>query len=66
MHYVSGLKPEIRRLVEAKFSSLKTKEELVKVAVEAEVASGQEARHIATIETELAALRISAGQQFSG
>ena len=65
VHYVSGLKPEIRRLVEAKFSSLKTKEELVKAAVEAEVASGQEARHIATIEAELAALRISTGQQFS-
>ena len=27
VHYKSGLKPEIRRLVEAKFSSLKTKEE---------------------------------------
>ena len=25
VHYVSGLKPEIQRLVEAKFSSLKTK-----------------------------------------
>ena len=48
------------------WSSLKTKEELVKAAVEAEVASGQEARHIATIEAELAALRISTGQQFSG
>jgi len=65
VHYVSGLKPEIWRLVEAKFSSLKTKEDLVKAAVEAEVASGQEARHIATIEAELAALRLSSGQQFS-
>ena len=62
---MSGLKPEIRRLVEVKFSSLKTKEDLVKAAVEAEVASGQEARHIATIEAELAALRLSTGQQFS-
>ena len=38
----------------------------MKAAVEAEVASGQEARHIATIEAELAALRISTGQQLSG
>ena len=49
VHYVSGLKPEVRRLVEAKFSSLKTKEDLVKAAVEAEVASGQEARHLSLI-----------------
>ena len=55
VHYVSGLKPEIRRLVEAKFSSLTTKEDLVKAAVETEVASGQEARHIATIEIFLRA-----------
>ena len=41
VHFVPGLKPEIRRLVESKFSSLKTKEELVKAAVEAEVVSGQ-------------------------
>ena len=47
--------------MEAKFSSLKTKEELVKAAVEAEVASGQEARHIATLQEELAALKLSAG-----
>ena len=66
VHYVSGLKPEIRCLVEAKFSSLKTKEEMVKAAVKADVASGEEARHIATFEAELTALRISAGQQFSG
>ena len=44
VHYMSGLKPEVRRLGEAKFSSLKTKEDLVKAAVKAEVASGQEAR----------------------
>ena len=65
VHYVSGLKPEVRRLVEAKFSSLKTKEDLVKAAVEAEVASGQEARHIASLQEELAALRMSAGGQYS-
>ena len=66
VHFVSGLKPEIRRLVESKFSSLKTKEELVKAAVEAEVASGQEARHIASIEAELAALKFSSSQYTSG
>ena len=67
IHYVSGLKPKVRHLVEAKFSWLKTKEELVKAAVEAEVASGQEAKHIAMIEAELASLCLSAGQsQFSG
>ena len=65
VHYVSGLKPEVRRLVEAKFSSLKTKEELVKAAVEAEVASGQEARHIATLQEELAALRLAQGSYAS-
>ena len=64
---MSGLKPEVRQLVEAKFSLLQTKENLVKAAVEAEVASGQEAQHIATIEAELTALRLSAGQsQFAG
>ena len=51
--------------MEAKFSFLKTKEELVKAAVEAEVASGQEARHIASLQEELAALRMSAGGQYS-
>jgi len=44
VHFVSGLKPEIRRLVESKFSSLKTKEELIKAAVEAEVAPEEEVR----------------------
>ena len=67
VHYVVRLKPEVRRLVEANFSSLKTKKYLVKAAVEAEIASGQEAQHIATIKAELAALHLSAGQsQFSG
>ena len=59
VHYVSGLKPEVRRLVEAKFSSLKSKEDLIKAAVEAEVASGQESRHIAVMEAELAEMRLS-------
>ena len=44
------------------FLHTETKEDLVKATVEAEVASGQEAGHIATIEAELAALRLSAGQ----
>ena len=66
VHFVSALTPEMGRLVESKFSSLKTKEELIKVAVEAEVASGQEARHIASIEAELAALKISSSQYTSG
>ena len=63
-NFVNGLRPAIRSLVEAKFSSITDRTDLLKAAVEAEVASNStstETRRIMALETEIAALRLSTG-----
>jgi len=70
VHFVSGLKPSIRTVVEAKFSTLTTKEKLINAAIEAEVACSSESRRVMELEAEIAALRLATGggpgRSFSG
>ena len=63
-NFVNGLKPSIRSLVESKFSSIQSRTDLLKTAVEAEVAANSistESKRLMALESEIAALRISTG-----
>jgi hypothetical protein len=55
--FVGGLRPAIRSIVESKFSSLVTREQLLAAAVEAEVAVSGETVKIMELEAQLASLR---------
>jgi len=60
--FVSGLRPEIRRTVEAKMASIKSADELLLSAVEAEVATAGESRRVMELEAQIAALKNIAPQ----
>jgi hypothetical protein len=59
--FVGGLRPAIRSIVESKFSSLVTRDQLLAAAVEAEVAVSGEGGRIMELEAQLASLRSFGG-----
>jgi hypothetical protein len=60
--FVNGLPPSIRSVVEAKFSSLATLDDVLNAAIEAEVAaSSSGAAKIMELEQQIAALRVATG-----